>query len=78
MVEEFEKWLFDATVVGSTGLVKTEYGWHIMYYDGESDYAWREKAHSAATNADITTWYEALTYKVTVNEDLFKTILDNA
>ncbi len=77
MVEEFEKWLFDATVVGSTGLVKTEYGWHIMLYDGEDDYAWRENAHSAATNADITTWYEALTHKVTVNENIFKTILLN-
>jgi hypothetical protein len=77
MVEEFEKWLFDATVVGSTGLVKTEYGWHIMFYDGEDDYAWRENAHSAATNADITTWYEALTHEVTVNENLFKTILLN-
>lgn len=77
MVEDFNTWLFDATVVGSTGLVKTEYGWHIMYYDGESDYAWRENAHSAATNADVTTWYEALTHKVTVNEEIFKTILSN-
>jgi len=33
MVAEFEDWCFDdVRVTGDTGLVKTTYGWHIMYY----------------------------------------------
>lgn len=33
MVPEFEEWCFDdVRVPGDTGLVKTTYGWHIMYY----------------------------------------------
>lgn len=33
MVEEFEAWCFDESrATGDTGLVKTSYGWHIMYY----------------------------------------------
>ena len=35
MVEEFEDWCFDeARQVGDHGLVKTMYGYHIMYYSG--------------------------------------------
>ena len=33
MVPPFEEWCFDESrVTGDTGLVKTSYGWHIMYY----------------------------------------------
>ncbi len=76
MVEEFEEWLFAATTVGEVGLVKTEdYGYHIMFYDGESDYAWRVSAHTSATNEDLTAWYEALPYEVTINTSIFSKIL---
>lgn len=38
MVEEFEDWVFDETrQTGDTGLVKTSYGYHVMYYVGEGD-----------------------------------------
>ena len=33
MVEEFDKWIFDsARTPGETGLVKTQYGYHVMYF----------------------------------------------
>ena len=33
MVPEFEEWCFeDGRISGDTGLVKTTYGWHIMYF----------------------------------------------
>ena len=33
MVEPFETWCFDASrQYGDTGLVKTDYGYHIMYF----------------------------------------------
>lgn len=77
MVEEFEEWLFAAKTPGEVGLVKTSYGWHIMFYEGETDQAWRVSAHSAAASADSQDWYDELPYEVTVNADIFKTILDN-
>ena len=40
MVEPFENWCFDASrQVGDYGIVKTDYGYHIMYFVG-SDYVW--------------------------------------
>ena len=78
MVEEFENWLFSATTVGELGLVETAYGWHIMYYGGETgDIAWRVIANKSATAEDISSWYEALpSYGIEFNDAIFKTIFD--
>ena len=76
MVEEFEDWLFNATVEGEIGLVETSYGWHIMYFGGEGDEAaWRITANSGATDEDVNTWFEALPdYGIEFNDDIFATI----
>lgn len=38
MVAPFENWCFDASrQVGDTGLVKTDYGYHVMYFVGSED-----------------------------------------
>ena len=38
MVEEFESWLFDASRnEGDTGVVQTDYGFHVMLYRGEEE-----------------------------------------
>ena len=76
MVEEFENWLFDeARVEGEIGLVETTYGWHIMYFGGESkEVAWRLNAHEGATDADLETWFEELPYEVTINNAIFDKI----
>lgn len=38
MVETFDAWIFDDTrKAGDTGLVKTEYGYHIMYFVNRND-----------------------------------------
>lgn len=47
MVEPFENWCFDETrAPGDTGLVKTSYGYHVMYYVDHSlawyDTAWND------------------------------------
>ena len=57
MVAAFNDWCFDpARQVGDTGVVKTEYGYHVMYFSGsqtlwqqyvESDYV-TEKANAMA------------------------------
>ena len=43
-VQEFKDWYLDETrKVGDTGLVKSDYGYHIMYFSGSSD-IWVEAA----------------------------------
>ncbi len=45
MVEPFENWCFDAArQVGDTGLVKTSYGYHVMYYVGAQTDIWKDYA----------------------------------
>ena len=46
MVPEFENWCFDAArQTGDYGIVKTTYGYHIMYFVG-SDYVWYATAEA--------------------------------
>ena len=73
MVSEFEDWLFAAEEEGKLGLVETDFGWHIMYYMGEgAEAGWQYTAHLAATNEDLSEWFEALTYEVNVNSQLLE------
>lgn len=67
MVEPFETWCFDETrQAGDTGIVKTDYGYHVMYFVGQGDYVyWRSLAEAyyrseAATDlrAEVTAKYE--------------------
>ena len=79
MVDEFEDWLFseERKEVGEIGLVKTQYGWHIMYYGGETgEPAWRPTAHEGATNEEMDTWFEALTHEVTINDSIFEKVFN--
>ncbi len=79
MVEEFEDWLFAATTVGELGLVETEYGWHIIYYDGESgEIAWRVAAQDGAAEEEVTSWYDGLPdYSITFNDGVFEQIFED-
>ncbi len=68
MVDAFNDWCFeDGRAVGDTGIVKTDYGYHIMFFSGEGDYIfWRDLADSmvrselsAQQRSDIAAQYEA-------------------
>ena len=75
MVEEFEDWLFAAETVGEVGLVKTTYGWHIMYYGGEAEKdLWRTSAQANAAYEDLDTWFNELPYEITVNEEIIRNV----
>ena len=39
MVAEFNDWIFseERSEIGETGIVQTDYGFHVMYWDGEGD-----------------------------------------
>jgi len=67
MVEEFENWIYDeARKVGDTGLVKTEYGYHVMYFVGDGREAWKSTAIDALISEDISAWNTDITAKYPV------------
>ena len=76
MVEEFSDWSFDPErVAGDTGIVKTTYGYHIMYFVEQTETrAWFDTAKSDMTNAQIEARIAALceTYPVLVDYTLVR------
>ena len=55
MVAEFEGWMFDESrQVGDYGIIKSAYGWHLMFYPGEGEF----------------TYWEIVTNKVIVQDKL--------
>ena len=69
MVTEFNDWMFDASrKTGDHGIVETTYGWHIMYYAGESEYAaWQAEAIAALQQNDYTKMVEQYAANTTLN-----------
>ena len=55
MVTEFNDWCFaDGRKVGDTGIVKTTYGYHIMYFSGVGEEIhWRAQAEADARNGKL-------------------------
>jgi len=72
MVTEFNDWMFDASrKTGDHGIVETTYGWHIMYYAGESEHAaWQTEAIAALQNADYTKHIEQYSTGITFNNEV--------
>ncbi len=61
MVEEFENWIYDeARKEGDVELVKTKYGWHLMYFVGDGETAWKVTAEDSLKNDDYTDHLEEL------------------
>ncbi len=73
MVAEFEDWLFDgARAQGDTEIVETEYGYHIMYYLGESELeGWYVKVKDKILSENSEDWYKGkiTEYGVTINRE---------
>ena len=61
MVDSFNHWCFDGRKPGDHGLIQTEYGWHVVYYCGDSGITYRDYMVSRdKLTADTDAWYEAL------------------
>ncbi len=59
MVTEFNDWCFDPSrAVGDYGVVKTDYGYHLIYFSGFGDEYWKGLADSSKRSADYSAWYE--------------------
>lgn len=57
MVQEFEDWCYDeARKAGDTGVVKTSYGYHIMYYVGEGESNLAAQLYDTIANEKYEAW----------------------
>lgn len=58
MVDAFNDWCFDASrKPGDTGIIETEYGYHVMYYVGnDHDEAWKTSVKTTLANEAFNTF----------------------
>ena len=60
MVTEFEQWCFaESRKPGDTGIVKTQYGYHVMYFSGRGEPYRLLIAKNALQNEEYKNWLEA-------------------
>lgn len=59
MVAEFEAWAVDPSrKTGDTGIVQTDYGFHIMYFVANDGPEWKINVKNTLTNDKFTAYYE--------------------
>ena len=68
MVVNFNDWCFDERrEVGDTGIVETSYGYHVMYYVGDSETTYRNfMASGDKLSEDMSAWQKELDKLITV------------
>lgn len=70
MVKPFEDWCFaEGRKTGDTGIVETEYGYHVMYFVGDSDMTYRDfQIENELRSADLEAWYTGIVDAMTQTE----------
>ena len=70
MVQAFNDWCFDSSrKSGDTGIVETQYGYHVMYFVGTSDITYRTSLiESDLRSADVAAWQEELVNALTISD----------
>lgn len=73
MVSTFDAWCFDSgRKAGDTAIVKTQYGYHIMYFVGYGDYSiWQYTAQQALASDDGNDTITKLEESVTIKKKWF-------
>ncbi len=68
MVAPFENWLYDAErKVGDYGIVETDFGYHIMFFVGDSDTTFRDfMITNVIRSEDMEKWHDGLVEKMTL------------
>lgn len=80
-VENFENWAADESrQAGDTGIVETEYGYHIMYFVGETGRTYRDVlAEDTLKQAALTEWFTQQVEAVTLTDgDMTYVLTDKA
>ena len=70
MVAAFEDWCYDENrTTGDTGIIESEYGYHVMYFVGDAEQTYRDLLiTNELTSADLQAWYTSLTEAITATE----------
>lgn len=69
MVKEFNDWIYDeARQTGDTAVVKTDYGFHVMYFLGNGIAAWQAETVDMMVGEAMDDWMEELGEKYAVNK----------
>lgn len=72
MVEAFNDWCFDpARKVGDTGIVETDYGYHIMYFSGLGDIKWKNQTNGDLVDAAYDAFFKQQVTNYTINQNKF-------
>ena len=70
MTEAFDKWSFDAArKEGDTGIVKTDYGYHVMYFVKDNGATWKTSVDNAIKDEAYKALYEKIKKEFTVSFD---------
>ena len=70
MVSEFEDWCYDeGRKTGDTGLVETTYGYHVMYFVGDSETTYRDQQiETELASAAQEEWYTGIVGSAEITE----------
>lgn len=70
MVTAFNDWCFDEIrKPGDTDIIETEYGYHVMYFVGDSETTYRDyQIEKVLRSQDSEAWYNGLIEAITVTE----------
>ena len=72
MVQSFDDWCFDeARFPGDSGIIESEYGYHIMYFVGDNLPRWQIDVKADMASADYNEWYTSVSEQYTVSEHPF-------
>lgn len=64
-VDNFQNWALDDHEVGDTGIIESPYGYHIMYYVGDSDLNYRDyMIHADLIADDYSAWSDSITNEI--------------
>ena len=75
LVAEFDAWCFDTSrKVGDTGIVKTTYGYHVMFYSGD-EALWIYECREALRDELITEFVTAAVESNELQADYEKMLL---
>lgn len=70
MVPAFNDWCFDSSrKSGDTGVVETNYGYHIMYFVGENLPRWQVQVSDMLKDEDYADWVTALTANSSIEQN---------
>ena len=75
-VQPFTDWAVDsARKVGDTGIVETEYGYHVMYFVGQDEMTYRDSMiHSQILEETVSARYEGILAATEINEKDLSTL----